>query len=134
MTARAEKTSRRHVEKLAGGPLTLGMVLRATREGDETSQADFARKLGVTRSYLCDLEKNRKTVSPAKAAGFARTLGYSEPQYIRLALQDALRRAGLAYEVEIRVAREGQRPAGAFRGRISGDPLGRVGPDDGSWG
>jgi len=58
------------------------------------SQAAFARKLGVTRSYLCDLEKNRKTVSPAKAAKFARLLGYSEQQYVRLALQDALKRAG----------------------------------------
>jgi prevent-host-death family protein len=29
---------------------------------------------------------------------------------------------------------EGTRVAGAFRGRISGDPLGSVGPDDGSWG
>lgn len=102
--ATKNKTVRRYLEKLTGGPLTLGMVIRATREGEEISQAGFARKLGVTRSYLCDLEKNRKTVSPAKAAKFARVLGYSEQQYVRLALQDALRRAGLAYTVEIRAA------------------------------
>ncbi len=104
MSTEPDGATRRYLEKLAGGPLTLGMAIRATREGAGLSQAGFARKLGVTRSYLCDLEKNRKTVSPAKAAKFARVLGYSEQQYVRLALQDALRRAGLAYKVEIRAA------------------------------
>ena len=104
MNTRARKTPWRSLEKLAGGPLTLGMAIRSTREGEGASQASFSRKLGVTRSYLCDLEKNRKTVSPAKAAKFARVLGYSEQQYVRLALQDALRRAGLAYTVEIHAA------------------------------
>ena len=104
MATKAKKTARRYLEKLAGGRLTLGMAIRATRESAEMSQAGFARRLGVTRSYLCDLEKNRKTVSPAQAAKFARVLGYSEQQYVRLALQDALRRAGLAYRVEIRAA------------------------------
>jgi transcriptional regulator with XRE-family HTH domain len=80
------------------------MAIRATREGAGLSQAGLARKFGVTRSYLCDLEKNRKTVSPAKAAKFARVLGYSEQQYVRLALQEALARAGLAYNVELRAA------------------------------
>ena len=104
MSTRSRKAAGRFLEKLAGGPLTLGMAIRATREGEEISQAQFARRLGVTRSYLCDLEKNRKTVSPAKAAKFARVLGFSEQEYVRLALQDALRRAGLAYTVEIRAA------------------------------
>lgn len=102
MTTKQGKSPQRFLEKLAGGPLTLGMAIRATREGDEMSQAGFARKLGVTRSYLCDLEKNRKAVSPARAAKFARKLGFSEQLYVRLALQDALRKAGLSYTVEIR--------------------------------
>src|SRR5207253_5966948 len=87
MTTKKKNTARPYLEKLAGGPLTLGMAIRATREGAEMSQAGFARKLGVTRSYLCDLEKNRKTVSPARAAKFAHVLGFSEQQYVRLALQ-----------------------------------------------
>ena len=104
MSTERERRTRRALEKIAGGPPSLAMAIRATREGIEMSQADFARKLGVTRSYLCDLEKNRKTISPAQAARFARVLGYSEKQYVRLALQDSLRRAGLSYTVEIRVA------------------------------
>jgi transcriptional regulator with XRE-family HTH domain len=97
-------SARRFLEKLAGGPLTLGMALKATREGEGLSQAEFARKLGLSRSHLCDIEKGRKPVSAARAAAFARVLGYSERQYVRLALQDELTRAGLAMQVEIRTA------------------------------
>ena len=104
MTTKKTSKSRATLERLAGAPLTLGMAIRATREGEGASQAAFAKKLGVTRSYLCDVEMNRKAVSPAKAAGFARVLGYSERQYVRLALQDALKRAGLDYSVEIKAA------------------------------
>jgi transcriptional regulator with XRE-family HTH domain len=102
MSTKRKGAPRRRLEKMAGGSLTLGMAIRSTRLGEEMTQAGFARMLGVTPSYLCDLEKDRKAVSPARAARFARKLGYSERQYVRLALQDALRRAGLSYTVEIR--------------------------------
>jgi len=102
MATRTNAETRRFLEKLVGGPLTLGMALRATREGDEISQAAFARKLSVTRSYLCDLEQGRKSVSPTQAARFAKTLGFSIEQYVRLALQDQLSRAHLHFDVELR--------------------------------
>lgn len=105
MTTSSRKSSTvRALEKLAGGPLTLGMAVRATREGEGLSQADFARRLRLSRSHLCDIEKGRKPVSPANAAHMAHELGYSEEQWVRLALQDALDRAGLAFTVELRVA------------------------------
>ena len=83
------------LESLSGGPLTLGDLLRSIRLGEETSQADFARQLGISRSHLCDIEKGRKTVSLRRAAQFARVLGYSETQFARLALQEMVEEAGL---------------------------------------
>lgn len=74
------------------------------REGAGLTQAELARKLRVTRSCLCDLEKDRKTVSPSHAVQFAHALGSADRQYVRLAIQDALRHAGLSYTVEIRAA------------------------------
>jgi len=53
---------------------------------------------------LSDLENNRKEVSPQKAAQFAKILGLSEKQFVRLALQDTLVRKGLHYDVELRDA------------------------------
>jgi len=82
------------------GPLTLPQVLLAHRQGEEMSQAEFARLLGISKSHLSDIECGRKAVSPDRAARFARVLQMSEAQYVRLALQDIVDRAGLAFRVQ----------------------------------
>lgn len=92
------------LEKLTGGRLTLGEAIRAIRLSDDIKQVDFAKKLGVTKSYLSDLENDRKEVSPKKAAEFARILKNSEKQFVRLAIQDMLERQGLYYEVRLEAA------------------------------
>lgn len=92
------------LEKLRGEPLTLGKLLESIRACDELSQAATARKLGVPRQHLCDIEKGRRPVSPGRAAEFARILGYSEAQFVAMALQDQLRGAGLKMRVKIEAA------------------------------
>jgi transcriptional regulator with XRE-family HTH domain len=92
------------MERLTGGPLTLGKVVRGVREGEELTLEAFAKKLGVSRQNLCDVEKGRKGVSPERAARWARLLGYPEAQWVRLALQAELDAAGLKYRVEIAAA------------------------------
>jgi len=103
MTTKKTKATRL-LEELAGGPLNLGRYIYAIREGEEMSQVDFAKKLGISKSHLCDIEKGRKSVSAAKAAEMARVLGYSERQFVQLALQAAMERAGLDYRVKIEAA------------------------------
>lgn len=92
------------MEKLAGGPLTLGRALAAIRQCEEQSLAQFARMIGVSRAHLCDIEKGRRLVSPERAARFAQSLQQSETQFVRLALQDQVRAAGLAMTVDVRAA------------------------------
>jgi transcriptional regulator with XRE-family HTH domain len=60
---------------------------------------ECAKRLGVCKSHLCDVEKGRKTVSPERAAKWARTLGYPESVLVRLAIQGELDAAGLKYKV-----------------------------------
>jgi len=92
------------LEKMSGGPLTLGRAMESIRKGEELSQDECAKKLGVSKSHLCDVEKGRKTVSPERAAKWARTLGYPESVLVRLAIQGALDAAGLRYRVDIEAA------------------------------
>lgn len=89
------------LEDVTGGPLTFGGLLGAIRLGEELSQVEFAKKLGLSKSRLCDIEKGRKTVSPGRAARFARTFGYSEDQFVRLALQAMVEEAGLRLKVSV---------------------------------
>jgi transcriptional regulator with XRE-family HTH domain len=106
MTTRRTKKSAalRFLERRAGGPLTLGRMLEAIRVGDEISQAEFARRLGVSRSHLCDIEHGRKSVSLTRAMRFAKVLGYPEDQFVRLALQAMVVEAGLELQVKIEAA------------------------------
>jgi transcriptional regulator with XRE-family HTH domain len=92
------------LEKLAGGPLTLGGAIESIRKGEELTLDECARKLGISKSHLCDIEKGRKTVSPERAAKWARVLRYPESVLVRLALQAELDAAGLKYKVEIEAA------------------------------
>lgn len=96
----------RFLEELVG-PLTFGGSVEAIRLGEESSQADFAARLGVSKQHLCDIEKGRRGVSVERAAAWAQLLGYSEPVFIKLAVQDQLARAGLLYEVDLRRASQG---------------------------
>ena len=87
-----------------GGALTLGAALSGLREADERSLAEFARLLGISRSHLCDIEQGRRAVSPERAARFAEALSQNQAQFVRLALQDQLRSAGLKLTVAVKAA------------------------------
>lgn len=91
------------LEKLLG-PLTLQNLLLAHRQGEEMSQAEFAQLLGISKSHLSDIECGRKAISPDRAARFARALQLSEAQFVRLALQDIVDRAGLKFKVQTTAA------------------------------
>ena len=86
------------------GPLTLGGALSALRKSDELSLLEFAKLLGISRSHLCDIEQGRRAVSPERAARFAQALKQHEAQFVRLALQDQIRDAGLNLKVEVHAA------------------------------
>jgi antitoxin HigA-1 len=94
----------KYLEGLMGGPLTLGAALSGLREADERSLAEFAKLLGISRAHLCDIEKGRRAVSPERAARFAQALDQSEAQFVRLALQDQIRGAGLRLTIEVKAA------------------------------
>lgn len=84
------------------GPMSLGLFLRGSRENDDISQANLARKLKISRANLCDIEKGRKLVAPDRAAKFAHILGFPEAFFISLSLQDELRAANLNYSVDLK--------------------------------
>lgn len=91
----------KYLEKLMGEKLTLGSFILAIRQGEELSQVEFAKILGVSRQILCDIEHGRRIISPKKAAEYADLLGYSKKQFVRLCLQDMIDRDHLGLVVEI---------------------------------
>jgi antitoxin HigA-1 len=94
----------KYLEKLRRGPLTFGALIRSIRETDDHTLEDLAKRLGVSRSHLCDIEKGRRVVSAKRASLWARTLGYSEALFVKLAMQAELDAAGIKLKIEVDAA------------------------------
>ena len=98
----------KQLEKIAGEKLTLGRFIWAIRMSDDITQVAFAEKLKISRQQLCDIEHNRKAISPALAGRYAEILKYSKEQFIRLSLQDLVDREGLHVTVDVHATRWGK--------------------------
>ena len=84
------------------GPLTFGKFLRSARLLKNLSQTQMAKLLKISRSSLCDIEKERQFVSPSLAARIAKKCGLSEVVAVETALMDQIRRAKLSFNIEVR--------------------------------
>ena len=106
MSTRKSKDSSesKFIESLLGGALTFGMAVESLRMRDELTQTVFAKKLGISRQYLCDVEKGRRLVSPEQAARFAKAFGHPQNVLVQLALQDSVRESGLKLKVKVEAA------------------------------
>jgi transcriptional regulator with XRE-family HTH domain len=104
MRTKTKSNTMKYLERVAGRSLTLGGLLESIRLGEEMTQTAFARRLGVSPSHLCDIEKARKVVGPERAARFAKILGRSPEQFVRLSLQELIDEAGLKMRVKIDAA------------------------------
>ncbi len=102
--SKKSSTALSRLEKMMGAPLSLGGALSALRQSEGESLAVFSERLGVSRSHLSDIEHDRRAVSPERAAKFAKALGHSEAQFVRLSLQDQVRGAGLKLRVDVSAA------------------------------
>jgi len=103
------KQNKKAVEALAYfertlGPFTLGRALASIRETEGYTLARFAKKLGVSRAHLCDVERGRRGVSAERAARWAKVLGHPPQVFVALALQDEVTAAGLKLKVSVEAA------------------------------
>ena len=89
------------------GPLTFGEALESYRLGEEISQAQMAKKIGISSQSLCDIEKGRRIPAPKRAAKIARVIGEPEMFWIKLALQDGLRKENLNFYVSLKPSAKG---------------------------
>jgi transcriptional regulator with XRE-family HTH domain len=82
-------------------PTLMGAV-ESIREGEGWTKREMAKKLGVSEQYYNDFTHGKKPVSAKKAQQWAVKLGYGEKAFIKLALDDTLKRFDLNYTVELK--------------------------------
>src|SRR5947209_8144935 len=83
------------------GNLTFGMFLRVARTSMGLNQSAMAKKLGLKRGTLCDIEKGRQLVSPTLARKIAQKSGLSTTVAVKACLQDQLAKAHIHLKVEL---------------------------------
>jgi transcriptional regulator with XRE-family HTH domain len=101
-TKKTEAT--KFLEKLNGGPVSFGQMVESLRLCDEVSQVDLAKKLEISRSNLCAIEKGHRNVSLEMAAHFAKKMGYPVDFFVKVAIEDHLRKAGLKISIDFKAA------------------------------
>lgn len=100
MSTEKQMRGLKHLDKRLGG-LTVGEVLNTWRLSEEMTLKEFGKKIGISVSNLCDIEKGRKGVSPKKAQQIAKAIGVPPALLIRLAVEEELKTLGLRYKVEL---------------------------------
>ncbi len=63
----------------------VALILREQREGLDVSQSDLARRSGMHRSYIGDLERGTRNISVSNLSRLAFALDLSVSQVLRLA-------------------------------------------------
>ena len=85
---------------------TFGQLLRDLRECDGINQTDLATKIGVSKQYLSDIERDRKAASIAFAKKVAEIMGYAIEPMIEILIRDDLKKNGINYDVELKVRKK----------------------------
>ena len=94
------KVANRVFEK-ALGPFTFATFMLGIRTTLDLSQVKMAKKLGISKAALCEIEKGRTFVSPQAAVRYAKKAGFSQTVAIEACLQDQLRKANIKKRVRI---------------------------------
>lgn len=84
--------------------MTFGGLVRSLRLSDEITQVELARKMGISKQFLSDVEHNRKDIGISFAKKISDVLGYSIEPLLELLIRDQLRSQHLNYIVELRKA------------------------------
>lgn len=94
------KETKSLLEKM-NGPFTFATYLIGVRTTLDMSQVEMAKKLGITKAALCEIEKGRTLVSPATAVKYAKRAGFSVVVALETCFQDQLRKANIKKRVRI---------------------------------
>lgn len=96
-----KKQATKTIDEIRGKTFSFSIILRGYRTRENLTQEKLAKKLGVTKSYISDLENQRRYVTVEQAKVFAKKLKEPTALWVETAVQDMLERAGVEGSVKI---------------------------------
>lgn len=89
------------LEKVSGEEFSFSMALRSYRTREDLTQQELADLIGVTKSYISNLENKRDFVTVEQAAKFARAFKEPVTIWMTFAIQDMVDRSGVVARVKL---------------------------------
>lgn len=83
------------------GPYTFATFILGIRTTLNLTQVQMAKKLGISKAALCEIEKGRTLVSVHAAVRYAKKAGFSTIVALEACFQDQLRKANIKKRVRI---------------------------------
>lgn len=91
----------KQLEKILGETFSFSVIVKGYRTRIGLTQEQLALKLGVTKSYISNIENKRDLVTVEQAKKFAKTLKEPIELWVQVALQDMIDRAGIDAKVKL---------------------------------
>ena len=92
------KTVKKH------SPFTFATFMLGARTTLDLTQVEMAKRIGISKAALCEIEKGRTLVSPKSALTYAKKAGFSVTLALETCFQDQLRKAKINKRVKIQDA------------------------------
>jgi DNA-binding XRE family transcriptional regulator len=83
------------------GTYSFATFMLGIRTTLDLSQVEMAKRLGISKAALCEVEKGRTLVSPQAASRYAKKAGFSETVALEACFQDQLRKAKIKKRVRV---------------------------------
>jgi transcriptional regulator with XRE-family HTH domain len=93
--------AKEYLEKLTGGPLTFGRVLKANRMSEGWSQQELADKIRVSKMTISLFERGKSLPTPENLKAIAKVFKMPVESFLRYVLQDYAAKHG-DFDVEIK--------------------------------
>lgn len=95
-----KKVGTKEIEKIYG-PLSFGRLLKSHRLGEEISQVEMAKLLGLSKQSLNDLESGRKIPTIRRAVRIAEKIGVLDALAVQLVFQDQVNKEKINVRVTV---------------------------------
>ncbi len=79
-----------------------GELVRSMRKCDGITQTELARRMGVSKQYLCGIEKEKEAPTLNHAVKIAAAFGYDARLFVEKALVSQLKEANMNYEISLK--------------------------------
>ncbi|OUR96707.1 hypothetical protein A9Q84_10215 [Halobacteriovorax marinus] len=104
MNTKKKSKAIKELESIRKGPLAFKDLLHSVRITEAFSQVELAKKVGTTKSKICDFEKGRRNPSLELGSKLAKVLGHSEALFVSKLIEEQIKDANLKLKIKVEAA------------------------------